>query len=177
MPGNLGIPEDDVVPRIPADRERTVGLQAVAFLRPVEADEEYLGHSCRILQEVVPREASGGGAGPPDLGDQLVDGDGFGHPALDPPIEAVRGRLAADDDDGNEGCLLLAAKAGEDLAPIHEGHEPVEENDVGLLASGDAFDGFSPVRGQLDLETALVESDCVETAGVRIVLHDENLGS
>jgi hypothetical protein len=44
MSRDLRVAKDDVVARIASDRERAVRLQAIAFLRAVEAHEEDLGH-------------------------------------------------------------------------------------------------------------------------------------
>src|SRR5438094_250903 len=97
-----------------------------------------------------------------DLADELLDCDRLCEPTADPRVKRLllRGLVAADDDDGDLRCAIVRELV-EHLAPVHERHDPVEEDDVGTLAR-DSVDRFRAVGRQLHLEPALIESDRVE---------------
>ena len=89
--------------------------------------------------------------------------------------ERLRRGLTADDDHG-DGMAVVVADAVEQLAAVHQRHQPVEQHDVRLLVD-DPLQRLGPVRCELHFEAALVEADGVKPPDVGVVIDDQNAPS
>ena len=112
----------------------------------------------------------------PDAGQELVEGERLGDVVGGAEVEALDpvGDLALRRQHDHRQCRLRAPDRCEDLDPVAAGKHPVEDDEVGVGAQGQALPADA-VRGDRDPVALRFEPPRQEVGDPRLVLDDQDL--